>query len=319
MTDSERPRARAKRQRGAIAQVVLFTTVWSTLVSVFGLVAVAPVLLEAGRTGQSAEELLGVLSAASTTTLGMTAATALGTVLSVWVMWRWFDGPALLDLGLRPRRGWLADSLVGLGLGPAMFGLMLALLLLVGWVQVTGGSISASQLAVALLTYLLVALSEEVFARGWILQVLERGRGRVWAVVGSSAIFSILHGANPNITLMALVGLFLAGLLFAQAYLMTRQLWLPIALHLSWNFSEGPIFGFPVSGMASQGLLTVTPTGPEVMTGGAFGPEAGAVVIVGMVLASAVIAGLARTRPQRPQAEWQTDAPDTVRDAADSA
>lgn len=305
MTVSERVRVKAKRRRGAIAQVVLFTTAWSTLVSLFGLVVVLPILIEASQTGQRAEELLGVLSAVSTTTLGMTAATALGTVLSVWVMWRWFDGPALLDLGVRRRRGWLADTLVGLGLGPAMFGLMLALLLIPGWVQVRSGSISAAQLGTAFLTYLLVAFTEEVFARGWIFQVLERGRGKVWAVVGSSVIFSILHGANPNVTLMALVGLFLAGLLFAQAYLLTRQLWLPIALHLSWNFSEGPVFGFPVSGMESHGLLAVTPTGPELVTGGAFGPEAGVVVIVGMALASAVIFGLARARPVRLAPDWQ--------------
>ena len=292
-------RPKRKRRRGAITQVVLFTSIWSMLVTVFGLVALAPLLMEASRTGQSVEALLGVLSAASTTTLGMTAATALATIFSVWIMRRWFDGPALLDLGLRPRPGWLTDSLVGLGLGPAMFGTMLLVLLTAGWASVATGSITAEQLVTAFVTYALVAFSEEVFARGWVLQVLEQGRGRWWAVIGSAVVFSALHAFNPGFTAMALVGLFLAGLLFAQAYLVTRQLWLPIALHLSWNFSEGPLFGFPVSGLPGAGLLTVTPTGPDLVTGGAFGPEAGLVVLVGMALAYAVIWMLGRFRTRQ--------------------
>lgn len=295
-TVKPRPKRKRRRRRGAIAQVVLFTSIRSTLVTVFGLAPLAPLLVEASWTGQSVGELLGVLSAASTTTLGMTAAKALATICSVWIMRRWCDGPALLDLGLRPRPGWLADSVVGLALGPAMFGTMLLVLLAAGWASITAGSITAVQLLTAFVTYVLVAFSEEVFARGWVLQVLERGRGRRWAVVGSAVVFSMLHAFNPGFTIMALVGLFLAGLLFAQAYLVTRQLWLPMALHLSWNFSEGPLFGFPVSGMPGAGLATVAPTGPELVTGGAFGPEAGLVVLVGMALAAAAIWALGRSR-----------------------
>lgn len=291
-----RPRRKRRRKRGAITQVVLFVTIWSTLVTVFRVAAVMPALLEAASTSQSAQELPGALSAASPTTLGVTAATTLATLLSVWIMRRWFGGPALLDLGLRPQPGWLADSLVGLGLGPAMFGTILLVLLAAGWASLTAGSITPAQLLTAFATYVLVGISEEVFARGWVLQTLEQGRGRWWAVIGSATIFSLLHAFNPGFGLMALVGLFLAGLLFAQAYIVTRQLWLPIALHLSWNFSEGPLFGFPVSGLPGQGLVTVIPTGPELVTGGAFGPEAGLVVMVGMALAAGVIWALGRSR-----------------------
>src|SRR5690606_10462502 len=121
-----------------------------------------------------------------------------------------------------------------------------------------------------------------------------------------SAIFALLHGFNPGFGLTALLGLFLAGLLFAQAYIVTRQLWLPIALHLSWNFAEGPLFGFPVSGLPGEGLLTVQLAGPEVVTGGAFGPEAGLVVIVGIAIAAGVLYMRGRWRrtanAQRPAA-----------------
>lgn len=298
----------------AFGQVVLFTTVWATLVTVFGLVAMSPFLLAGlqqsgalvvGPGGSvsgafGAEDVGSALTASSAVTLTIAAATALATLLAVWVMRRFFGGPALLDLGLRPRPGWLRDVAVGLALGPLMFLVILVLQLAAGWASVGTGTIDAGGLLTAFVTFVLVALSEEVFSRGWVLQVLERGHGARVAAVGSSALFAVLHAFNPGFGLAALVGLFAAGLLFAQAYLVTRQLWLPIALHLSWNFSEGPLFGFPVSGLGGSGLLTVTSGGPEIVTGGGFGPEAGLIVLVGIGLASAAIALLGRRRRPAP-------------------
>ena len=303
-----------RRRRGAIAQVLLFLTVWSTLVSMFGLLAVLPTLAETlqrsgvvgpeGRISSDldADRLSALLAASSTTTLAVAAATALATVLAVWIMQRFFDGPSLLDLGLRLQPGWLADTVFGLVLGPIIFLVILLMLLAAGLASVEPGTIAGRELLTAFVTYLLVGFSEEVFARGWVLQVLEQGRGTRVAVVGSAAIFSLLHAFNPGFGLTALLGLFLAGLLFAQAYLVTRKLWLPIALHLSWNFSEGPLFGFPVSGLPGEGLLTVKPTGPEIVTGGAFGPEAGLVVIVGIAIASGALYLLGRWRCSHPPA-----------------
>lgn len=291
--------------------MILFLSIWGTIVPILGLLAAWPSLSAAveqsGMVGPDGrispdvdpDRLGALLTASSSTTLAVAAATAVGTVLSVWVMQRFFRGPSLLDLGLRLRRGWLSDTVIGLVLGPIMFLAILLVLLAVGWASVEAGTIGASGLLAAFVTYALVAFSEEVFARGWVLQVLERGRGKVWAAVGSAVVFSLLHAANPGFSVTALLGLFLAGLLFAQAYIVTRQLWLPIAMHLSWNFSEGPLFGFPVSGLPGAGLLTVMPTGPEVVTGGPFGPEAGLVVIVGIGIASAALYALGRWRTAR--------------------
>jgi uncharacterized protein len=242
------------------------------------------------------DRLNALLTASSGTTMLVAAATALGTIISIWLMQRFFGGPSLLDLGLRLRAGWPRDCALGLALGPVMFLVILLVLLAAGWVRIDAGTIGAQSLLAAFVTYVLVGFSEEVLARGWIFQVLERGRGTTWAVIGSATVFALLHAFNPGFGLTALVGLFLAGLLFAQAYMVTRQLWLPIAFHLSWNFSEGPLFGFPVSGMPAEGLLTVRPTGPDAVTGGAFGPEAGLVVIVGIAVASAALYALGRWR-----------------------
>jgi CAAX protease family protein len=285
---------RRKRRFGVFGQLVIFTLIWAVLVTILGLASIAPMLLARG--WRVASEPGASLGPSSPTILLVSASTALATALAIWVMHRFFHGPALLDLGVRRGPGWAVDVLLGLVLGPIMFGTILLTLLAAGWVSIGAGTIDSIGLLTAFVTFVLVAFSEEAFSRGWVLQVIERGYSTRVAVIVSAGLFAVLHAFNPGFGITALLGLFLAGLLLAWAYLATRQLWLPMALHLSWNFSEGPLFGFPVSGLPAEGLLTITPHGPAVVTGGTFGPEAGLVVIVGIALAALMILGLARMR-----------------------
>jgi membrane protease YdiL (CAAX protease family) len=115
-------------------------------------------------------------------------------------------------------------------------------------------------------------------------------------VLLSSAVFALAHWFNPNLDWSGLLGLFLAGLFLAYGYLRTRQLWLPIGLHLGWNFFEGTLFGFPVSGQYQYQLIRQTGTGPDLITGGAFGPEAGLILIPVLILGAAGIYWYTRTR-----------------------
>ena len=80
----------------------------------------------------------------------------------------------------------------------------------------------------------------------------------------------------------------------AYGYLSTKQLWLPIGLHIGWNFFEGVGFGFPVSGLDIYHLTRITVSGPELWTGGAFGPEAGLILLPGLLLGTALIFAYAR-------------------------
>jgi membrane protease YdiL (CAAX protease family) len=274
-------------------QLVIFAAIWAVLVTILGLAAVMPAIVARGLSGAESSEALGP---SSPSILLVSASTALATILAIWILRRYFGGPALLDLGLRPGPGWLTDGALGLVLGPVMFLVILLLLLAAGWASTTPGTIDAAGLLTAFVTFTFVAFSEEAFSRGWVLQVVERGYSTRVGVIVSAGLFALLHAFNPGFGITALLGLFLAGLLLAWAYLATRQLWLPMALHLSWNFSEGPLFGFPVSGLPAEGLLTVVPSGPDVVTGGTFGPEAGLVVIVGIGLAALAIWAYARMR-----------------------
>jgi len=113
----------------------------------------------------------------------------------------------------------------------------------------------------------------------------------------SSALFGLIHLGNPNATLVGAAGIFFAGLLFAYAFLRTKQLWLPIGLHIGWNFFEGVVFGFPVSGLDIYALARISVHGPELWTGGAFGPEAGLIVLPAIVVGGLLIYLYSRRRP----------------------
>ena len=195
---------------------------------------------------------------------------------------RFLDGRTLRSLGLGRTAGWARDVFAGLLLGTVLMGLIFVAEWAVGWLTVEGFSWQAYSPALLLgrlLAYLLislgVALYEELAFRGYILQNFRADWGVFAAVVVSSVLFGILHGLNPNVTLLALFNIFLAGVVLAVCYLVTRSLWLPMAFHFSWNFVQGPILSFPLSGLTTTGLLLTSVEGNPLLTGGDFGPEGG--------------------------------------------
>ena len=100
-----------------------------------------------------------------------------------------------------------------------------------------------------ILIFAFVSFSEELLVRGYILQNLKVSMTENIALLLSAMIFSLLHFANPNLSSIAFVNLFLAGVVLGLCYLLTKNLWLPFALHFSWNFFQGSVFGFNVSGI----------------------------------------------------------------------
>lgn len=148
-------------------------------------------------------------------------------------------------------------------------------------------------LAAALAT----AFLEEIAVRGVLFRIIEESLGS-WIALGlSAAAFGALHAANPGATLISCVAIALeAGVLLAAAYMYTRRLWLAIGLHTAWNFTEGGVFGASVSGGHSRGLLTTHLSGPELLSGGPFGPEASVVAVVICLTAAVVLLVLAARR-----------------------
>ncbi|GHO93901.1 hypothetical protein KSF_039490 [Reticulibacter mediterranei] len=139
---------------------------------------------------------------------------------------------------------------------------------------------------VSLLILIGGAVQEEFVFRGIIFRKLESSFGSWIAIAVSAILFGILHLLSPTATLVGAIALVIsAGVLFAAIYILTRSLWWAIGVHLGWNFFEGPVFGVQVSGHVIPGFFSSAITGPEIWTGGSFGPEAGlaAIFIVGAV------------------------------------
>ena len=109
------------------------------------------------------------------------------------------------------------------------------------------------------------------------------------AWIGTSLLFGLAHRLNPNATFLGGFNVFLAGLLLGLGYILTGQLGLSIGLHIATNFFQGFVFGYATSGatMAAR-LISTRVNGPEIWTGGAFGPEAG-LVVTGLALLNALL------------------------------
>ncbi|MEW6635687.1 MAG: type II CAAX endopeptidase family protein [Actinomycetota bacterium] len=226
----------------------------------------------------------------------------LAILLTLYLAARYLDRRPFGDFGFHLSAGWWADLGFGLLLGALLMTLIFLLELSLGWVSVTGafettGSDSPFALAILLPLgiFLCVGFYEEALSRGYQLRNAAEGlnypalgpRGAVvLAWVLSSVFFGALHAANPNATLISSLNIALAGIMLGAGYVLTGELAIPIGLHITWNFFQGNVYGFPVSGLPPIGATFVSTEqrGPEALTGGPFGPEAGFIGVTAMLL-----------------------------------
>jgi membrane protease YdiL (CAAX protease family) len=121
---------------------------------------------------------------------------------------------------------------------------------------------------------LLVSFAEELVFRGYVLNNLMQSVPKEAALFTSAILFAIFHSLNPNFNLIAFINIFIAGMLLGVNYIYTRNLWFAIFFHFTWNFFQGPILGFEVSGLSLPSLLDQNLRGSILLTGGEFGLEA---------------------------------------------
>jgi membrane protease YdiL (CAAX protease family) len=223
--------------------------------------------------------------------------TAVAMTLAVGIARRLLDRRSFASLGFHLGRRAPLDVLVGFLISGVMMGVVYVAEAGAEWLRFDGWAwetIPASRvvlgLASGLLGFVVVGYQEELLSRGYHLQNIRDGMGTGWGVLLSSLIFALMHLGNPNVTWYStLLGLIAAGYFLAYGWVRTRQLWLPIGIHIGWNFFEGNVFGFPVSGIDLVGLIHQTPTGPVAITGGLFGPEAGLIILPAMGIGAVLI------------------------------
>jgi membrane protease YdiL (CAAX protease family) len=234
-----------------------------------------------------------------------------------WVAGRFLDRRRFVDFGFHFDAAWWRDLAFGLALGALLMALIFGVELAAGWVTITGTLQSVESgvgLVQGLALFICVGIYEEMLSRGYHLRNIAEGLnikawGPKWALglgyLLSSMVFGMLHLANPNTSLMSTVNLVVAGLFLGLGFVLTGELAISIGLHITWNFFQGSVFGFPVSGGASSAsLIAIRQGGPTLWTGGAFGPEAGLIGLSAILLGSALIVGWVRRT--RGRVAWQT-------------
>lgn len=222
-----------------------------------------------------------------------------------WICLRFLERMKLSTLGFALHRGWFGDVLKGCAISGVMIAAVVALQIAGGGTRLSfnpilrqghgglnwaGVRTVAAEMAAALALLILAAALEELVFRGYAFQTLLRGAPAVVPILIFSIYFGWAHWNNPNRTLFSTANTTLAGVWLSIAYLRTRNLWFPTALHFAWNWTMGVFLGIPISGLRIERPLLITSNdGPVWLTGGDYGSEGGAAVTVVLIAAIAVI------------------------------
>lgn len=222
----------------------------------------------------------------------MQLTTFLAGLIPAILILRYVDHRPFSDLGFGIEgRG--KDIFYGALAAVVLYGVGFGLSLALGLVRVTGVLVDWEWLLGSFFFFLLVAVTEELMFRGYVLGRLLRTRmNKFLALLLSAVSFACLHLMNPNVAFLPMLNLILAGLLLGATYIYTRNLWFPISLHLFWNWLQGPVLGYEVSGNKfGEPLLKLHLSDSTLLNGGAFGFEGSLLCTVLMVVLTVGIIG----------------------------
>ena len=183
------------------------------------------------------------------------------------------------DLSLRKL---VPHTLLGLLVGFVFMVLVVGVIVASGCATVVWDDFTGEEQFSVIMMFLAVAVGEEMICRGVIFRWIDERWG-VWAALVVSAVFfGWGHISNDNATWWSSLAISIeAGLLLGAAYKWSGSLWVPIGIHWAWNYTQGNVFGLAVSGTnAGDTIFTTTVNGPDIITGGAFGPEASIIAVI---------------------------------------
>ena len=181
------------------------------------------------------------------------------------------------------KNNWLKKYSLGFLIGLAMMSIIVLILFPFGYITVEKNPIqpvgisAIASVLVILFGWIIQGATEEIVTRGWLLNVLSTKYNIGVGLLISSTLFGLMHLTNPNVNYIAVINIILVGLFYGLYVIKTNDLWAVCGMHSAWNFAQGNIFGFKVSGLdVSVGsLIDLNLVGSDVVTCGIFGPEAG--------------------------------------------
>ncbi|HFH9915418.1 TPA: lysostaphin resistance A-like protein [Streptococcus suis] len=209
------------------------------------------------------------------------------------ILWaRFVEKSPWLGLGIR-KKGALKDFLLGWGIGAAMLITCVLLMWGFGAIQVTSFQFSANlvgEFLILVLAWSIQGTTEELLTRGWMFSSLAAKHNIPVGILVSSLFFTFLHLGNNGISLIPLLDLTLFAILACLVMLKTGNIWVISGIHAAWNCFQGNVFAFPVSGtQAGQAFIAVETSGPDWLSGGAFGVEGS---IISLLIQAGIITWL---------------------------
>ena len=181
------------------------------------------------------------------------------------------------------KNNWLKKYSLGFLIGLAMMSIIVLILFPFGYITVEKNPIqpvgisAIASVLVILFGWIIQGATEEIVTRGWLLNVLSTKYNIGVGLLISSTLFGLMHLTNPNVNYIAVINIILVGLFYGLYVIKTNDLWAVCGMHSAWNFAQGNIFGFKVSGLdVSVGsLIDLNLVGSDFVTGEIFGPETG--------------------------------------------
>ena len=210
------------------------------------------------------------------------------TIIIPIILWKLLDKKNLTELGLPSIKNNHQNFIYGLLFG-ALSLTAAAIIILCTNSSILKGSLLKPNLSLPILTalilYILVGFSEEILCRGYFLSVLKQCKNKYVPYMGSAVIFALMHSLNPGISVLSYINLFLFGLFAAYAVYKTKSIWLGIGFHITWNFFQGNVWGFLVSGTTNKdSIYTIQVLNKNIINGGDFAPEGGLAVTLILIL-----------------------------------
>jgi membrane protease YdiL (CAAX protease family) len=202
----------------------------------------------------------------------------MGTFLTIYIFTKYVDKDSFVNLGFSLKNK-LKDILYGLFFGFIMLFLGFIILLVINQISFVEFNFSFKKIILYCILFLLVAFTEEIIFRGYFLKKLMLSFNKYTALIITSFLFAMFHGANPNMSFLSFLDLFLGGLLLGISYIHTKNLWFPIALHFSWNLFQS-LLGFNVSGQDMYSIVEFKIKDNNLINGGEFGFEGSILSII---------------------------------------
>jgi membrane protease YdiL (CAAX protease family) len=182
----------------------------------------------------------------------------------------------------------IKESLIGLFIGVLSMTLIISVLYILGYYDPLS-TISAIYLVLPLFLFTTLSIFEELIFRGMIYRIIEESLGTIIALIISALLFGLAHLPNENANFVSVISAAFGGILAGLLFSLTKRLWLPIFFHAGWNWTQG-VFGVAVSGIEEiPGFVRSSMKGPELITGGAFGPENSILTVMLVIMLSGVV------------------------------